>query len=161
MSHQPPIVVIAIGNMYRHDDGVGPLVGEMVAGWGRCDIQVVTDIGDGTRAVDAWDGAEVAILVDSTVSGREPGEISRYDGLVDTIPEKVFSACSTHCFGVTTSIALGRALGRLPARLIVYGVEGRDFSLGPGVSPAVGEGAVRVAEQISGIVGCPGSVIGA
>ncbi|MDX9857562.1 MAG: hydrogenase maturation protease [candidate division Zixibacteria bacterium] len=153
MADRHKTVLIAIGNSYRHDDGVGPVVGEQVAALGRDDIEVVTDIGDGTRAVEAWDGAMRAILVDSTVSGREPGHICSYDGLRDEIPEHLFRACSTHCFGVTTSIALGRALGRLPRQLTVYGIEGQDFSMGPGLSPAVVESARRVTEEILRTIG--------
>ena len=37
---------------------------------------------------------------------------------------------STHAFGVGDAVELARALGRLPRRVVVYGVEGADFAAG-------------------------------
>jgi hydrogenase maturation protease len=43
-------------------------------------------------------------------------------------------------------------LGRLPARLVVYGIEGRDFTQGEGLSPevdaAIDEVVRRVTEEV-------------
>ena len=44
---------------------------------------------------------------------------------------------STHAFGVADAVGLAAALGRLPARLEIYAIEGADFSLGAPLSPAV------------------------
>jgi len=44
---------------------------------------------------------------------------------------------------VAEAIELARALGQLPPKLVVYGIEGKDFSAGVGLSPEV-EG--RIAE---------------
>jgi hypothetical protein len=43
---------------------------------------------------------------------------------------------------VAAAIGFGRALGALPARLVVYGVEARDTAEGDRLSPQV-EDAVR------------------
>src|SRR3954452_13627171 len=47
------------------------------------------------------------------------------------IPRTMFN-CSTHDLGVAEAIELARAFGKLPPRLIVYGIEGRDFDEGTG-----------------------------
>lgn len=44
---------------------------------------------------------------------------------------------STHGLGVAEAIALGGALGRLPRRLVVIGIEGARFDAGEGLSPEV------------------------
>lgn len=150
MGETPSTVVIAFGNSLRGDDGVGPLVGEMIAAAGLPHVQVVSNIGDGARAVEAWANARTAYLVDSANSGAAPGTIHRFDGLAEPIPESFFRVCSTHCFGVSTSIELGRALGRLPDRLIVYGIEGENFSFGPAISDCVREAARCLVDRLLG-----------
>ncbi len=45
---------------------------------------------------------------------------------------------STHAFSVAEAVELARALDQLPSRLILYGIEGRDFSAGERLSPEVG-----------------------
>jgi hypothetical protein len=50
------------------------------------------------------------------------------------------------------AVELGRALGRLQLRLRLYGIEGRRFAVGRGLSPAV-EAAVQTAvRQIESLV---------
>lgn len=148
MACTQPVVVIAFGNSLRGDDGVGPLVGELVAAARLPHVRVVSHIGDGARAVDAWADTRTAYLIDSASSGAAPGTIHRFDGLAEPIPEAVFRGCSTHCFGVSTSIELGRMLGRLPGRLIVYGIEGENFSFGRGVTDRVRDAAQRLADRL-------------
>jgi hydrogenase maturation protease len=57
------------------------------------------------------------------------------------VPTKTFRS-STHAFGIGDAVELGRALGRLPARVVVFGIEGVDFALGSGLSERVA-GAVE------------------
>jgi hydrogenase maturation protease len=52
------------------------------------------------------------------------------------LPAGVFRS-STHAFGVGDAVELARALGRLPRRVVVYGVEGAGFESGAPLSPAV------------------------
>ncbi len=51
---------------------------------------------------------------------------------------------STHLLGVADAIELGRALGRLPARLFVLGIEGERFTTGAALS----EPAAAAVEQL-------------
>jgi len=44
---------------------------------------------------------------------------------------------SSHGFGVTEAIELGSALGRIPERLVVYGIVAGGFENGHDISPAV------------------------
>ncbi len=51
-------------------------------------------------------------------------------------------------FGLAKSIEFARALGRLPETVIVYGIEGEDFSLGNGLTEKVEKAAEEVFRQI-------------
>jgi len=74
-----PIAVVAgLGNEFRHDDGIGPLVAARVADQARA----VLDIGPLAEPLDLlgrWDGADLVVLIDAVRSGAAPGTI----GLVD------------------------------------------------------------------------------
>jgi hydrogenase maturation protease len=60
---------------------------------------------------------------------------------------------STHALDVAAAIEFARALGRLPPRLIVYGIEGRSFTVSAGLSPEVERAIKQVLEQLRGEIG--------
>ena len=64
-----------------------------------------------------------------------------------------FFRFSTHAFGLAEAVELARALGRLPPRLIVYGIEGKSFEAGVGLSPEVGAAVQEVVERVLGELG--------
>jgi hydrogenase maturation protease len=138
-------LVIGLGNSYRRDDGVGPAVAERLRG--RRDVEVATCEQEPSRLLDAWAGADLALVVDAVASGAEPGTVHRFDASERAVPSSVFRG-STHAFGVGEVIELARALGRLPGRVIVYGVEGAEFAAGDGLSPAVAVAVEPLATEL-------------
>jgi hydrogenase maturation protease len=128
------VVAIGVGNVYRGDDGVGLAVAERLRDEPGLDVVVVEQ--EPTRLLDAWAGADLALVVDAVSSGAAAGTVHRYEASDRAVPASVFRG-STHAFGVGEAIELARALGRLPARVLVYGVEGEDFSAGERLSAPV------------------------
>jgi hydrogenase maturation protease len=126
-------VVIGIGNALRGDDGAGVEVAERLGGM-ACEEEP-------SRLIEAWEGAGAAILVDTVVSGAPPGSLHRFDASTAPIPARALRS-STHAIGLAETIELARALGKLPPRLVVYGIEGATFEAGAPLSPEV-EAAVR------------------
>ncbi|AHH97522.1 hydrogenase maturation protease [Kutzneria viridogrisea] len=125
-------VLIGVGNPYRRDDGVGPLVADQVARRGGNAVQ---SDGEPAGMLLAWENADLAIVVDAVVcEPSTPGRVHRTS--VDELP-LAGGAPSSHGLGIPEAVALGRALGRMPARLVVLAVEAADISLGTGLSPAV------------------------
>ena len=145
------VVVIGVGNLYRRDDGVGPAIAERLRG--RRDVEVATCEQEPSRLLDAWAGADLALVVDAVASGAEPGTVHRFDASERAVPSSVFRG-STHAFGVGEVIELARALGRLPGRVIVYGVEGAEFAAGDGLSPAVAAAVGPLAAELIDEAGC-------
>jgi hydrogenase maturation protease len=140
------VLVIGVGNAYRRDDAVGLVVARrLVEETGRS-LTVREESGEGADLMDAWQDAEVVILLDAVSSGAAPGTIGRFDVRVQPLPTPFFRS-STHTAGVAEAIELARALGALPPRLIVYGVEGADFTAGEGLSPDV-EKAVQAVVRL-------------
>ena len=125
------ICVIGIGNELRGDDAVGLHVVRALAG---VDATLVECEGEPVGLIAAWDGYERAILVDATESGAEPGTVRRLPAGEKPLPPELRRS-STHLLGVAEAVELARALGKLPAETVVYGIEGAGFDLGASLSP--------------------------
>lgn len=133
--------VVGVGNPTRGDDGVGPAVAGEVA---ALDVDVVVSTADPTNLIDRWGSADTVVLVDAVVSEADAGTVTVLDALVDELPVDL-ETLSSHGLGVPGTVALARSLGRLPARLIVIGVTGKEFD-GVGLSAEV-EDAIPDAVQ--------------
>jgi hydrogenase maturation protease len=139
--------VIGVGNPLRGDDAAGLLVARRVRELAGAEMEVVELEGEPARLLDAWEGAELALVVDAVSSGGVPGETMRFDVSEEPLP-RAATAASTHALGLRDVVELGRALGRLPARLIIFGIEGAGFETGAPPSAAVMSAADVVAEAI-------------
>ena len=143
-----PILVIGIGNEYRSDDGVGLVVARELRVKNLPDMLIIESSGDGAALMEAWEAAQSVIIIDAASSRGAPGTIHHFDALAQSIPTG-FSFHSTHAFGVAEAIGLARALQQLPPRLLVYAIEGENFSAGVGLSPEVARAVQKVIAQIS------------
>jgi hydrogenase maturation protease len=135
-------VVIGIGNRLRGDDAAGVVVAEQLRLRVPERVEVVACDEEPSRLMEAWDGAESVLLVDAVSSGAPPGTIHRFDAGEVAVPARAFRS-STHAIGIADTIELARALGRLPGRVRVYGIEAGGFETGSPLTPAV-ESAVAV-----------------
>ena len=141
------ISVIGVGNEARGDDAVGLEVARRLHR-DRLEGVTVQEIGgEASSLLDRWQNAEAVILIDASVSGAAPGAIARLEPLAQPIPRGFFP-CSTHAFGVVEAIELARALEQLPPRLIVYGIEGKQFDIGGELSAEVLQAIPQVVQQI-------------
>ena len=129
-------LVIGMGNPDRGDDGIGPLVARRLATQLPPEIEVLERSGDALALLDDWAGATAVILIDAAAPLATPGRIHCIDPEKESLPAGL-SPASTHAFGVADAIALARALGRLPAHLVVLAVEGRCFDPGAPITPVV------------------------
>ncbi|HUA40908.1 MAG TPA: hydrogenase maturation protease [Streptosporangiaceae bacterium] len=139
-------VVIGVGNDFRGDDGAGPAVLARLAGVVPAGVHLVASDGEPANLLMAWDGASLAIVVDAVQAGpAPPGTLHRAviaapDALPGSaaVPEDA-SITGSHQLGVGSAIGLAQVLGRLPARLIVHGIQGGDFTLGASLSQPVAD----------------------
>jgi hydrogenase maturation protease len=141
------VVVIGVGNVLRGDDGAGLIAAERIGERVPEGVRVVLCEQEPSRLIDAWQGAWAAAIVDAVSSGAEPGALHRFDASAEPVPAQTFRS-STHAFGVGEAIELARALGRLPNRVVVYGVEGVEFQPGADLTPAVDAALRDVVEAV-------------
>ncbi len=151
MSAATPITVIGIGNPYRHDDAAGLVVLDRLrqayAADGR--VKLIELDGEPVRLIQAWEGSTTVLIVDAVRSLQPPGTIHHFDaeGLTGAAGEGV-ALGGGHLLGLGEAVDLARALGQMPPRLEVIGIEGADFELGLGISPSVTEACEQAALQL-------------
>jgi hydrogenase maturation protease len=144
-------VVIGVGNEFRRDDGFGPRVVAELTDRRRDDPRLAgVDLhicdGEPSRMLDAWTGADVAVVVDVARGGR-PGRWCEV-----AVPAAAEQPASGHGVGLGVTVGLGRVLGRMPAKLVALVGYGREFGFGVGLSAPVSSAIRPVADRICALV---------
>jgi hydrogenase maturation protease len=143
---------VCLGNRYRGDDAVGPLVAERLR---EADALVLDCADEPTRLLDEWAGLETLVVVDAVVTGAPPGTVHRVDAGNGPLPRDLGLA-STHAVGVADALELGRAVGRAPRRVVVLGVEGAAFGMGADMTPEVARAVDDVVAAVLAELGVEG-----
>ena len=149
----PRAAVIAVGNPLRADDGAGAAVLARLAGRVPAGVQLLDTHGEPAELLDAWEGLERVVVVDAVRTGAVAGTVHTFDASSTPLPART-GAASTHGLGLAEALELGRALGRLPARGVVIGIEAGDDGhgavLSPPVAAALDRAAGRVLDELGG-----------
>ena len=141
-------VIVGVGNEFQGDDGIGRHIARNLKSKQLESITIKEESGEATSLMEAWTGADQVIIIDAMVSGKTPGTVSRFDATDSPLPKDVFPHFSSHTFSVAESIELARALNRLPQEVIVYGIEGKNFQSGFGLSPELKKIIDEVSQQV-------------
>lgn len=139
-------VVIALGNRFRGDDGVGPCVASHLRSSNK-DLAVIEGHEDAMAIISAWTDASLAVIVDAAISGASPGTVHRIKVGAGPLRKRLAS-CSSHGVGLAEAVELGKVLGNLPDHLVVYAVEANTFEVGAGLSPDVEAAIGQVTREI-------------
>jgi hydrogenase maturation protease len=148
--HQPSveIVLIGIGNEYSSDDGVGHYIAKELKTKNLPGTHVELLSGEAASLIEAWRGKESAIVFDAVRSGALAGKIYRFEAHSQSVPSMLFNCSSSHSLGVSEAVELSRRLNFLPPCIIIYGIEGKNFGQGVGLSPEVKNSARDVVELV-------------
>jgi hydrogenase maturation protease len=138
-----PVLILCVGNPDRGDDAAGVLVAERLNALG-----IPALLAEPSSLMEAWAGAARVILVDAVVTGAPVGTIHSWDASHDPLPRGPFRS-STHALGVAEAVELARALGTLPERLVIYGIEAAQFQLGAQPTKAVLEAVDELTGRLS------------
>jgi len=117
--------------------------------WPRA--RVIECDGGATSLLEAWRGEPVVVVVDAMSSGSPAGTVRRLDAARGPLHADLFRG-STHGLGLAEAVEMARALDQLPPSLVVFGIEGTDFSLGTRLSYpvecGVREAALLISEEL-------------
>jgi hydrogenase maturation protease len=144
--------IIGVGNRDRGDDAVGPLVCDRLRARPRAAASLRMFVCEGSILDLAlhWDHDDHVIIVDAMQPGTEPGRILTVDATTEPLPMP--GAVSTHEIDVSAAIELARAIGRIPAQLLLIGVEAAQTEWGTRPSPAVEAAIDAVVDDIVDLV---------
>jgi len=127
------ILIIGVGNEFRSDDAAGILIAREIKGKKLPGVTVIEESGEGAALMDAWSEAGNVFLIDAVSSGAVSGTVYRIDARIKPLPKELV-LFSTHAFGVTQAVELARSMNKLPPKLVLFGVEGKNFSSGRDLS---------------------------
>lgn len=139
------MLIIGCGNRQRGDDAAGVLAAERLLTLG---IHAEVCSGEASELMDLWGGVDEVIVIDAVVTGAEAGVIHVWDAN-SALPHAKVSG-STHGFGLAEAVELSRALGTLPNKLLIYGIEGKSFGIANTMSPEVESAVETVVCRIVG-----------
>ncbi len=145
--HSDTTFVIGVGNEFRGDDGIGIHIARRLGKLNLSHIQITEAVKDGTNLMELWKDKENVIIIDAASTGSEPGMIYRFIASKKALPAQFFRH-SSHTFSVAEAVELSRKLSQLPVRLIIYGIEGKDFSNGVHLSETV----LRASEYVLDLI---------
>ena len=147
MSNAPDSgLIIGVGHAERQDDGVGPYVARALAERG---LPAVVHEGEGSGLLDLWESQRACIVIDAMSGGEAPGRLRVFTDLDDPAFQRAGFVHSTHRLGLPEAIALGRALDRMPERLVVIGIAGAAFEFGGTLSTPVTAAAERLIKALA------------
>jgi hydrogenase maturation protease len=147
------VVVISLGNRFRGDDAIGPFIAERLKEDsvdrhdGQAPRSIIEGKDDAMALVNAWEDAALAVVIDAAVSGALPGTVRRMETGEQVLP-KDLARCSSHGLGLAEAVELGKALGRLPGRLVIFSIEAATLEQGVAMSPQVMAAADEVVRRV-------------
>ncbi|MCU0588833.1 MAG: HyaD/HybD family hydrogenase maturation endopeptidase [Syntrophobacteraceae bacterium] len=121
------ILVLGVGNILLHDEGIGVRVIEELQAWYEFSDNVQFYDGGtlGLRLLDPIAGADRLIVVDAVQNGEPPGTLYRLDA--EDLNRRVTFKNSLHQLDLVETLAYAEVLGNRPETVIV-GIEPADIS---------------------------------
>jgi hydrogenase maturation protease len=148
---RPHTLVAGVGNIFLGDDGFGSAVARRLLDRPLPDGVDVRDFG--IRGMDLayalQDGYETVVVVDAAPRGEPPGTLS----LIEPSLDGDAVALDTHGMDPLRVLALARALGHVPERVLLVACEPERVVHGEHDDELVGELSPRVAAAVDGAVG--------
>jgi hydrogenase maturation protease len=140
-------LVIGVGNDHRGDDRCGLEVVRALRGRVASTVRLEEAPDDATSLLDLWTHVDEVVVVDAVRSGSSVGTVHRLEIGDGSLPSR-FATTSTHSLGLADAIELGRALGRLPRRLTVFGIEAGEIGMETRLSPPVERAVATVTRTL-------------
>jgi hydrogenase maturation protease len=145
------VKVIAVGNTFCGDDGVGAAVlaklGATLPADAAGPVELVDLGADALALIDQLEPGRRCVVIDAARMGLTPGEVAVFR------PDEVHlrirgDGLSLHGLGLAEAFRLAEWLGRMPDDVLVIGIEPAQVAPGSGLSDAVAAAVPRVVDLI-------------
>ena len=151
----PHTLILGIGNEWARDDGVGPeVVRRVQQSWLARGSNATREVGFVAMArpdlslLDLMAETDYLVIVDAVVSGAEPGTLHWQLWKMGVAASRGVERASSHGFGVEELLQMARALGKLPERVELWGIEIACTAPGRGLTPAVARAADALVSKL-------------
>jgi len=138
-----PIQVLALGNLLYSDDGAGIVALERLRGHPRLsdDVDLVDGGLLGTQVVSLIEDASRLLVLDAVDVGAAAGAIVR---MLRNDLEHLPQGLGAHEFGISDLLFLLKLRGKIPADVVLLGIQPLSIDLGVRLSPEVEAGVNRL-----------------
>ncbi len=144
------ITVIGLGNTLYTDEGVGihvlPFLEEALAGVEN--VEIIEGSTDGIRLLGPVEDTDQLILLDSINGPELPGFV--YTVEREDIPAYCNVKMSVHQLGFQEVLFAARIRERVPAKMVLFGVQPASLEFGIGLSDTVRERLAALTELVHG-----------
>jgi hydrogenase maturation protease len=149
-------LILGLGNPLRGDDGVGSAVIAMLRSprFAAALPPTCTLRDGGTPGLETallLDGYGRALIIDAAEMGLDPGGVRIF--APDEVRLHIQAAglrSFTHMAGLAEALALGAALGDMPAEIAIVGIQPASLNWEIGLSPAVAAAVPVACEHVIG-----------
>lgn len=144
------ILVLALGNPLRGDDGVGSAVLECL-GETAVSPPNITLIDGGTPGLETaltLQGYDKVIVIDAANIRANPGVWRRFSLSDVSLVQQANMNGTLHDAGLAEALALAEALGILPPEIILYAIQPESVDWEIGLSEAVQRAIPTICQQI-------------
>lgn len=148
-----PILVLGVGNILLHDDGVGPSLVEGLAREYKGAGGQVEFLDGGTQGLALLGriaDRRALVILDAVATGHEPGAVCVLEGQ-DVLRFATSRPSTPHEGNAGELLATAAFLGELPEKCYIIGVEPKSLRTGVGLSRDVHrslKAALRTAREI-------------
>ncbi len=129
--------IIVLGNETAGDDGAAIIAAKQLTFETRDKPELIFAGRPGVGLLDLLEGDQAVILLDVICGGGKPGQITQLPLNKLTEQLQPTTQTSSHGFGPTEVLSLGKVLGKKLPNGYFVGIEGEQFEPGKGLSPAI------------------------
>jgi hydrogenase maturation protease len=142
-----PKLVLGLGNILLHDEGVGVRVVEAM---GDLELPPDVELFDGATAgldlLDALADRPKVVVIDAIDGDFEPGTVLRLTP--EDLAPQAAQDISAHEIGLLETLTVARQLGIAPEDVVIIGVKPKDVSCGLGLSTQMASLVPRIVELV-------------
>ncbi len=141
--------VIAVGNAFYGDDGIGAAVLDHARAHALWPAAQLVDLQtDALALIDHLDPADWTVVIDAANMGLKPGTVVAFGP--DEVNMRIRSDhLSLHGFGLAEAFDLSRRLDKLPKKVLIVGVEPARVEINTGLSAPVAAAVPKVVDVIN------------
>jgi hydrogenase maturation protease len=123
------ILLVGVGNILMGDDGIGVRVVHEIGRRYRLPegVEVLDGGTSGLELLSYFSDREQVIIVDAVESGLPPGTVVKVEG--EDVPARFVTKISPHQLGISDVLAAARISGKLPQKMVLFGMEPKRVEL--------------------------------